>query len=219
MADELIDIYDENLELVSTEMKSVAHRTGLWHKSIHCWIVRGDGNDGSPSVLFQKRSADKELFPNALDISAAGHYQSGEPIEDGVREIVEELGLDVPFERLIHLGIKIDLGLAPGVLNHEFCETFLLRENRPPESYSPDPAEVEGLVEIAIQDGLNLFSPKAPVASVRATGIEYDGASLTWHPVDMQVTRDDFIRRVDSYYYKVFIMADLLLKGYDHLAI
>ncbi|GGN19946.1 putative Nudix hydrolase [Lentzea pudingi] len=216
MADELIDIYDENLNLQGTEMKSVAHRTGLWHKSIHCWIIRG-GDGGS--VLFQKRSAEKELFPNALDISAAGHYQSGESVSDGVREIVEELGLDVPFEKLIPLGIKIDLGLAPGILNREFCETFLLREDKPIESYSPAPDEVEGLVEVSIAEGLQLFSKTSSRSTATARGIEYRSDSQSWASIEYEVPLEDFIPRVDSYYYKIFIMADLMLKGYSHLAI
>ncbi len=40
MADELIDIFDENMNLLGTAMKSQAHREGLWHKTFHCWLAR-----------------------------------------------------------------------------------------------------------------------------------------------------------------------------------
>ena len=114
-------------------MKSEAHKKGLWHKSIHCWIV----NAKPPGfVLFQKRGKDKSVYPNALDISAAGHYRSGEKIADGVREIMEELGLLVPFENLVPLGIKIDVGLFQGQVVREFCEVFLLRNTLEPKDYS-----------------------------------------------------------------------------------
>lgn len=40
MADELIDIFDENMNLLGTALKSQAHREGLWHKTFHCWLAR-----------------------------------------------------------------------------------------------------------------------------------------------------------------------------------
>lgn len=215
MADEEIDIYDEALNPKGTALKSVAHQTGLWHKSIHCWIVKCEEDDGS--VLFQKRSAEKDLFPDALDISAAGHYQTGEQVADGVREIMEELGLQVRFEQLVPLGIKFDLGLFNDIINHEFCETFLLREDKPISDYELDLEEVEGLVEINISDGLKLFSGEA--SQVEARGVEYDRAQAQWRNITKIVTQQSFIPRIDPYYYKIFIMADLLVKGYKHLAI
>src|SRR5215470_2990778 len=214
MTDELIDTYDENLEPKGTALKSVAHRTGLWHKSIHCWIVRGV-DEGS--VLFQRRSATKDLFPNAFDISAAGHYQTGETIADGVREIVEELGLNVPFERLIRLGIRVDLALTTTIKHHEFCETFLLREDRTPDRYDIDPDEVTGLVEVSIPEGLALFSGKSNRATAR--GVEYIAQTERWRSYERVVGVAGFIPRIDPYYYKIFIMADLMLCGYPHLAI
>ena len=39
MADELIDIYDSEMNLLGVAMKSQAHDEGLWHKVFHCWIV------------------------------------------------------------------------------------------------------------------------------------------------------------------------------------
>ena len=40
MAEELIDIYDEKMNLLGTATREQAHREGLWHTSFHCWIVR-----------------------------------------------------------------------------------------------------------------------------------------------------------------------------------
>lgn len=215
MADELVDVYDENMVKTGEALKSIAHRDGLWHCSIHCWIVRQ--TDGAGYVLFQKRGADKDLYPNTLDISAAGHYQAGELPEQGVREILEELGLTVDFADLIPLGIKIDIGKFEGITNHEFCRTFLLRENQPPSAYKPDATEVEGLVEVSIRDGLALFSGER--ASVPAGGIEWDASRRAWNDIAMEVSIDSFIPRVDSYYYKIFIMADRMLQGIPYISI
>jgi isopentenyldiphosphate isomerase len=214
MADELIDIYDENLKLLGTAMKSEAHRKGMWHKAIHCWIVR----DQQPGyVLFQKRGRDKGVYPNALDISAAGHYQSGETPADGVREIMEELGLEVQFQRLIPLGIKIDVGLVGEHIVHEFCDVFLLREAREPREYQLNQDEVEGLVEIAIPDGVAMFADETK--EVQAKGVEYDRVNRRWTDITVGVNARSVIPRVDPYYYKIFILADRLLRGEKHFAI
>ena len=72
-------------------------------------------------------------------------------------------------------------------------------------------------MQISIPDGLSLFSGQN--TKVKATGIEYKEAGQKWDAVDMSVARDSVIPRVDSYYYKIFIMADRLLGGEKHLAI
>lgn len=214
MADELIDFYNDNYERQGSVMKSEARKRGLWCASIHCWIVR-------PSypgyVLFQKRSPEKLIFPNALDISAAGHYQSGEEIKDGIREISEEVGLQVAFQDLIPLGIKFDVAKSGENIVREFCHVFFLKSDLRPNQYKLGEDEVEGLVEISIPDGLELFSKNKN--SVPATGVEYVSREQQWRDISMQVDRSLFIPRTDPYYYKIFIMADLLLKGSRYLAI
>lgn len=215
MADELIDICDENMRPLGHAMKALAHRTGLWHEAIHCWFVRRDGS--RTYLLFQKRGGDKALFPDYLDITAAGHYQAGEVVRDGVREILEELGHAVAFEDLIPLGIKIDLGKTDSILNHEFCHVFLHQTNLEIPNFKLNPEEVEGLVEIDVQDGLALFSGQAD--QVDASGTVWDRAERTWKPIEMRVGTNQFIPRIDSYYYKMFINAERYVEGYRHLAI
>lgn len=208
MADELIDVYDEAMTHLGTMLRDEAHRTGAWHRSIHCWVVR-PVKPGS--VLFQKRGRTKKLFPNALDITAAGHYTAGETARDGGREILEELGVSVPFEELIPLGIKMDVARIGAVINREFCDVFFLKRADSPSEYRLDPAEVEGLVSINIADGLALFSGGEKTAE--ATGVEWDSASSSWRAIRIPVSVADFIPRLDPYYLKVFLMAELMLAG------
>jgi isopentenyldiphosphate isomerase len=211
---ELIDVYDENMQPKGKMTRDEAHAGGEWHRSIHCWIVRPE----SPGyVLFQKRGRDKKLFPNALDISAAGHYSAGERPEDGVREILEELGVSVAFSDLIPLGIKFDIAKIGDVVNREFNDVYLLKRDDAPADYKMDPEEVEGLVEIAVPDGLALFAGETETASAR--GVEWDKAANTWNSIEMDVAVKDVIPRVDPYYLKIFIMAQRLLAGDKYLSI
>ena len=40
MRDELIDIVNNKDEIIAQEMKSVAHKKGLWHRSAHILILK-----------------------------------------------------------------------------------------------------------------------------------------------------------------------------------
>lgn len=97
---EFIDIYTRLGESANQkEEKTVAHEKGLFHKTVHVWIINSKGE-----LLVQRRSKDKRTYPNMLDISFAGHISSGESIVDGVlREGKEELGLDINLDYLSYL--------------------------------------------------------------------------------------------------------------------
>ena len=57
-------------------------------------IVRVMIEDGNGSIILQKRSPDKEHFPNCWDNSAAGYVDAGESYETAAyRELAEEIGL------------------------------------------------------------------------------------------------------------------------------
>ena len=76
MADELVDIFDENMTFLGTALKSQAHREGLWHKTFHCWLAQKTP-EGKTLVWLQLRNPDKDIFPDKLDISAAGNIRAG----------------------------------------------------------------------------------------------------------------------------------------------
>ncbi len=212
---EFIDVFDESMNSLGKLSKGEAHRTGAWHKSIHCWIVRSDAT--GDYIVFQKRSATKKAFPNYLDISAAGHYKTGEHIEDGIREITEELGIKVSYDDLKYLGIKFDVYKDDKIFNREFCETFLYQDNRKLFEYPIDCDEVTGLVQIKIQDGLDLFSGKTN--EIAATGIDYCADKGAIQPISIKIDRNRFIARTDPYYGKIFMIAKAYFAGERQLFI
>lgn len=73
--------------------------TGMLHGSAHVWVYYE--GDAGIEVLLQRRSEDAVTWPSHLDISAAGHIDSGEtPIGAALRETQEELGLALHREDL-----------------------------------------------------------------------------------------------------------------------
>ncbi|HLC47251.1 MAG TPA: NUDIX domain-containing protein [Candidatus Nanoarchaeia archaeon] len=124
MADELIDICDESNNLTGVKkMKSEAHKEGLWHRTAHIWIYNPKGE-----ILLQLRAKDKELYPDMWDISAAGHIAAGEDASTaGVREIQEEIGLEVNPEDLQFFRIRKVRTVYKKIRNNEFYNIFFLR--------------------------------------------------------------------------------------------
>jgi 8-oxo-dGTP pyrophosphatase MutT (NUDIX family) len=126
--DEKIDVLDaRGLMTGEVAWKSEAHRLGLWHRCFHCWIVAPETSFGGPYLFVQRRAVGKETWPDRLDVTVGGHLGAGEEaLEGGLREIGEELGLQVVPEDFIPLGTRrIELEIPVGI-DREFQEVFLL---------------------------------------------------------------------------------------------
>ncbi|MGY8914544.1 MAG: NUDIX hydrolase [Flavobacteriales bacterium] len=100
--DELIDILDTQGHFTGKSlMKSVAHKKGLFHPTVHVWFYNNKGE-----VLIQQRAASKKTYPLLWDVSVAGHIAAGEDITpSAIREISEEIGLKVLETDLIKVGV------------------------------------------------------------------------------------------------------------------
>ncbi|MFH0740167.1 MAG: NUDIX domain-containing protein [bacterium] len=149
MAEELIDIYNQDNELVGLlELKSKAHEKGLWHRASHIWIYNSKGE-----ILLQLRAKTKKLFPNKWDVSAAGHIAAGEdPLATAIRETKEELGLEVCNKDLEFITIyqkEITLG---GISNKEFYYVYLYKYDGSPSSLVLQTDEVSEIKFVPIEE-------------------------------------------------------------------
>ncbi len=205
----MLDIYDENLTHLGVKDRDAVHRDGDWHRTFHCWVIYR-GADGLDYIVMQKRGPDKQIYPNLLDITAAGHYEAGEVPADGVREIREELGLEVDFDDLIPAGIRLGVARFNGLLDHEFNDVFFLIYDAPLSTYKIQEEEVSGLVAFAIEDGLALFAGEREVITGEAVGL---GAAV----IEMRL--EDFIVSQDRYTYRVLTLVKRCLNGEKHLVI
>jgi len=146
MADELIDIFDENNQHVGTAMKHKAHKEGLWHRTAHIWIYNKKGD-----ILLQLRSKTKDSHPNLWDISAAGHIAAGEDMHTGaLRETQEELGLNI--KQLDLWRIQQNHTQLPHMDNREFQYIYLLEWNGKIEDLDLQEEEVSGIKFISTSE-------------------------------------------------------------------
>ncbi|MBA3869443.1 MAG: NUDIX domain-containing protein [Anaerolineae bacterium] len=206
---ELLDIYDENQVHIGVKERADVHRDGDWHKVFHCWVVYR-GADGVDYLVMQMRGPDKDTFPNLLDVTAAGHYQAGEDIRDGIREVQEELGIAVDFDDLVPLGQHIGVSHYDGLIDRQFCDVFLLVHNQDIKQYHYQKEELAGLVVFSIQDGLNLLSGKVEKISAKAAGLGKDV---------LMISLDDFVPREGDYMDRLLLLAIRCLNGEHNLAL
>ena len=101
---ELLDIVDELGNPTGKVVeREIAHQKGIRHRTSHVWLVRKRNN--KVQVLLQKRSHNKDSFPDCYDISSAGHIPAGQDYaESALRELYEELGYRAKSEDLIYCG-------------------------------------------------------------------------------------------------------------------
>ena len=199
MPDELIDIYDENMNLLGQATKSQAHREGLWHRTFHCWIIK-KSPDGRPLVWLQLRGKHKEQYPNLLDISSAGHLRTGETPKDGIREIEKELGLKIDVDKLTKIFTRRLTLDIPGIINREFCATYLLETDKKLSDLVMQPEEVDGIAEADVEDMINLFNGKVKNIYISGLMRNDDG---TISPRSGAVTVNELGPHAHDYYLKV----------------
>lgn len=183
-----------------------AHRTGAWHGAFHCLIVgelRGRGY-----ALFQKRSMTKKIAPGKFDVSVGGHYSVGEDATTaGPREIKEELGIDVQFADLLSIGRRVFVYcFTPEVRECEFQDIFFLPRTIRPEELTLQAEELDGVIEMDVEQGIALFSGKIPHTEVLL--YRTNGQRET-----LRVLADDFVPSLDRYYLKVLLLARRYLSG------
>ncbi|MFB6468095.1 NUDIX hydrolase [Cytobacillus sp. Hz8] len=147
---EQIKIFDEHGHEIGIEGREDVHQKGDWHETFHCWIVGKAG--GVDYIYFQIRSEQKKDYPNLLDITAAGHILAHESVIDGIREIKEELGLDVSFSELESLGMIKDCILTNQLIDKEFCHVYLYHLKERIGKLTLQKDEVSGIVKGKFKD-------------------------------------------------------------------
>ncbi len=207
----LIDIFNDRYEHLGTEDKKTAHAQGLWHRTFSALAI----NPTTRHVILQKKAPGRYSFerPDYADITVGGHYQAGETIPEGVREVHEELGLPVSYGDLHPIGLRqTAVTLAPDYIEREFQHWHLLPLDVALEDIPLADAEVSGLVDIDLDDALGLAESHHDVVAARYatrtdTGMNYSEATLT---------RAELVPnylRLDQLYLRLFIAARRFCAG------
>ena len=186
---ELLEVFDRSgAPTGRAKPRAAIHVDGDWHVAFHCWILRRGGRQ----VLLQRRSLLKDTFAGCWDAAAAGHWRFGESPSEAAREIAEELGIDVEFDRLQYHGRERSARRLPnGLIDRELHQVYLLCDDRPLAAYRPDPAEVMGLAAFEVADLVALVSGQLALGNaVEAVSVKGDGSL---EPTTVCVQREDLV--------------------------
>jgi 16S rRNA (adenine1518-N6/adenine1519-N6)-dimethyltransferase len=96
---ERFPVVDSNDQIRTSATRAEVHGNNLRHRAVHILIF-----DRAGDAYLQQRSRWKDRHPLKWDSSAAGHVAAGENYDETAqRELKEELGVDVPLERIFKL--------------------------------------------------------------------------------------------------------------------
>lgn len=199
---EAFDIFDAHGNPLGTAARADVHREGYWHRTFHCWVVHPAWN-GKPSLLLQLRHRTKDTYPDKLDISAAGHLLAGESVPDGIRELKEELGLDVAFADLIDCGMSAEESVVPGQwIDREFNFIFVYECDKPLREYAFQRSEIAGLFFVGLRDFKRLVAGEAE--TIAAAGIVLNEAGTDVAEEERTIALDDLTPNSAAYYERLF---------------
>ena len=169
--DEYLDIWDsEGKPTGKTCLKDEAHQKGWFHPTVHVWFYTP-----APALLFQKRSLIKETYPGFWDVSVAGHVSAGESIIEGViREIKEEIGLDILENDLISLDIRKNTNrFDDGIIDCEFQHVFLVKLNSGVSQLTIQETEVDAVRLFSFEELQQCMLQKNPNYSIVPADMSY----------------------------------------------
>ncbi|HXJ36650.1 MAG TPA: NUDIX domain-containing protein [Candidatus Eisenbacteria bacterium] len=93
---ELVDVVDDAGRTTGQVTRREMRARRLPHRSTYVLVFDRDGN-----LFVHLRTAAKDVYPSHWDVCVGGVVAAGESFDDGAaRELVEELGISAPLERL-----------------------------------------------------------------------------------------------------------------------
>lgn len=198
MKNEQLKIFDHNRNQIGVATRDEVHRVGYWHEAFHCWVV---GKEGEKDYIYlQLRSEEKKDYPNLLDITAAGHLLADETIVDGVRELKEEIGIDVVIQELEPLGVVDYSVVKENFIDREIAHVFLYRYHHNSGEFILQKEEVSGMLKAEFKDFYRLWLGE--IEQIRVQGFEIDKMNQKVM-VDSWVGRKDFVPHELSFYQEI----------------
>lgn len=198
MESEKIKIFDKDRNELGVATREEVHKFGYWHETFHCWFIARE--EEIDYIYFQIRSDTKKDYPNLLDITAAGHILAHETVYDGVREIKEEVGIDISMNELISLGLIEYCVVREEFVDKELAHTFLYLSKHGFNEYELQKEEVSGIVRSKFNDFYEFCM--GDKEEIRIQGFQIDNNEKR-KPLDQLVNKDNFVPHEASFYKKI----------------
>ncbi|GAA0302234.1 isopentenyldiphosphate isomerase [Gracilibacillus halotolerans] len=198
MTDELLKIFDENRKELGVAPRSDVHRFGYWHDTFHCWFTTRI--EDVVYIYLQLRSENKEDYPNLLDITAAGHLTNDETVEDGIREIEEEVGIPVSYtdlEKLTTIKYSVEKN---EFIDNEFAHVYLYHCTQNLDDFSVQEDEVAGIVLANFEEFSQLWFGERESLNIKGFKMNKYGNRESYDEI---VGKEKFVPHPISFYEEV----------------
>lgn len=156
MEEEYLEILTEDGEFTGKScLKSEIHQKGIFHPTVHIWLYTK-----KQEVLLQQRAKSKLICPNLWDVSAAGHIAFGETlIEGGLRELKEEIGVQLKPKDLLKIGInKCMQSYNNGIIDNEYHHVYIAEFNGDIDKLELQEEEVQAVKLVTIPEFKTLLN-------------------------------------------------------------
>lgn len=197
MESERLRIFDGGHQELGTASREEVHKHGYWHETFHCWLLKREEN--TDYIYFQIRSRTKKDFPSLLDITAAGHLLADETAEDGIREVNEELGLNVMIEDVHPLGVIKDRIELAGFIDREFAHVYVYKTEENID-FALQKAEVSGIIRAPFAHFQSLCLGFTDSIDVEGFCV---GEAGHREVVKRKVSKQDFVPHSEMYWRRV----------------
>lgn len=195
MGNEQLKIFDEYRNQIGVANREDVHKLGYWHEAFHCWFISNEM--GIDYLYLQLRSNTKKDYPSLLDITAAGHLLANETVQDGVREIKEEIGIDISFQELIPLGIIDYCVIKEDFIDKELANVYMYKSEESFDDFILQEEEVAGIVKTEFNHFVELWFGKREKIKIRGFEIKKDGNKIL---IDENVGRNKFVPHQIEFY-------------------
>jgi hypothetical protein len=173
-----------------TKTAKQAIEDGDWLGTFNIWLYT---LEPEPSMIYQMRSPHVVWEPGKLDVAAGGHYSAGEQGYDGLRELREELGIDIPTEKVQFFKRKLYAGVdVKGRERKSVISIYLAQYDGRLEDMKLQEYEVAGVVRVPLKPLMQVFHGER--TSYEAKGLDPHGK-----PLKYIVTADSVPYNFDDY--------------------
>ncbi|MGX6443896.1 NUDIX hydrolase [Neobacillus sp. K501] len=195
MENEMLKVFDDERNPIGIATREEVHRLGYWHEAFHCWFVSNE--KGINYLYLQLRSDRKKDYPNLLDITAAGHLLADENVYDGVREVKEEIGIEVSADELIPLGVIDYCVTKENFIDKELANVFLYKSKSTFDDFSLQEEEVSGMVKVVLNDFVELWDGRREKVDIQGFEVKEAGTKVV---IDGLAGKDKFVPHPITYY-------------------
>lgn len=141
MAEEIVDIVDENDKVIGKGERGKVHSSNTWHRGVHIFVFNTEGK-----LLVERRISTKDIYPDYYGCSVSEHVKAGESYEEAAgRGLMEELGIGkAEIKELAVIKIRIPEDL----MINRFYEAKVGKEDLKMQAEEKEGIEFMGIGEI-----------------------------------------------------------------------